>query len=132
MTQYDLLVLSKREQQIMDYIYAKGQATAGEVQRGIADAPSYSAVRALLRILVEKDHLRFEKEGARYVYYPTRSKRSAGGPALKRVVNTFFEGSIQKTVAALMNVHDRQPSNDQLDELQKVIDQARRQGRKSK
>lgn len=124
-----LPILSKREQQIMECIYTQGKATADEVHRGIPDAPSYSAVRALLRILVDKGHVRYEKEGPRYVYFPTRSRKSAGGPALKRVMNTFFEGSIEKTVAALMNVHDKSPSNDQLDQLQRLIDQARKQGR---
>lgn len=124
-----LPVLSKREQQIMDCIYTKGKATADEVHRGIPDAPSYSAVRALLRVLVDKGHLRFEKSGPRYVYFPTRSKKSASGPALKRVVNTFFEGSMEKTVAALMNLHENSLSNEQLDQLQGMIDQARKQRR---
>jgi predicted transcriptional regulator len=125
-------VLSKREQQIMDCIYARGKATADEVQRCIADAPSYSSIRALLRILVDKGHVRYEKEGPRYVYYPTRSRRTAGGQALKRVVNTFFEGSIEKTVAALIDVSGNPLSPEHLEKLQALIDQARKQGRRGK
>ncbi len=132
MTKPKHLVLSKREQQIMDCIYAQGKATADDVRRSIADAPSYSSVRALLRILVDKGHVRYEKVGPRYVYYPTRSRRSASGQALKRVVNTFFEGSIEKTVAALMDVSGDLPTTEHLARLQKLIDRAKKQGRRRK
>lgn len=126
----DLPSLSKRERQIMDCIYKQSKATASDVHRGIPDAPSYSAVRALLRILVEKGHIRYEKEGLRYVYFPTRTKKTAGVPALRRVVNTFFEGSMEKTVAALMKVSGKPISKEQLDNLQLLIDQAKKPARK--
>ena len=125
MAQSDAPRLSKREQQIMDCIYRLGQATGGEVLNGIPDAPSYSAIRALLRILVDKGHLRIEQDGQRYIYYPTKSKTAAGGPALKRVMNTFFEGSMEKTVAALMKISGSRLSSEQLDHLQDLIDQAK-------
>ena len=125
MAKNELSLLSKREQQIMDFIYSQGKGTAGEVHKGIPEAPSYSAVRALLRVLIDKGHLRYEKDGPRYVYYPVSSKKSVGGPALKRVVNTFFEGSFEKAVAALMDVNGKAPSNKELDQLQEMINQIR-------
>ena len=131
MTHSNIPGLSKREQQIMDCVYKLGKATGGEIRNGIPDAPSYSAVRALLRILVEKGHLRHKQNGQRYVYFPTRSKSAAGGPALKRVMNTFFEGSMEKTVAALLKVSGPKLSSEQLDHLQSLIDQAKTKERKS-
>ena len=125
MSDKELSLLSKREQQIMDFIYSQEQASASEVHKGIPDAPSYSAVRALLRVLVDKGHLRHEKVGPRYVYYPTTPKKSVAAPALKRVVNTFFEGSIEKAVAALMNVNGKAPSDKELDNLQEMINSLR-------
>ena len=126
----DLPTLSKREQQIMDCIYQQGKATAKDVHQSIPDAPSYSAVRALLRILLDKGHLRYEKEGLRYVYSPTRTKKTAGVPALRRVVNTFFEGSMEKTVAALIKVSGKPLSKEQFDRLQGLINDAKKQTRK--
>ena len=126
MTKNELSLLSKREQQIMDFIYANGKATGSDVHKGIPDAPSYSAIRALLRVLIDKGHLRHEKDGPRYVYHPTTSRQAVAVPALKRVVNTFFEGSVEKAVAALMNVNGKSPSNEQLDQLQGLIDSARK------
>ncbi len=125
MTKSDVPGLSRREQQIMDCIYRRGEATVGEVRSEIPDAPSYSAVRALLRILVDKGHLRFEQDGQRYIYYPVQSKSAAGRPALRRVMNTFFEGSMEKTVAALLKVNGPRISNQQLDHLQALIDEAK-------
>ena len=126
MDENELSQLSKRERQIMDFIYAQGKATAGEVHKGITEPPSYSAVRALLRILIDKGQLRHEKDGPRYVYYPTSSRKSVAVPALKRVVNTFFEGSVEKAVTALMNVNGNMPTNEQLDKLQELINKARK------
>src|SRR5438874_432804 len=88
--------LSRREREIMDIIYAAGQATAVEVQRGMAEAPGYSAVRALLAILVNKGILKTEQDGPRYVYRPTHPRRQAGRSAIRQVMETFFEGSVEK------------------------------------
>src|SRR5512139_1120211 len=98
--------LSRRERQIMDVLHAREQATAAEVLAALPDPPSYSAVRALLRILEEKGHLRHRRDGARYVYLPRGSRETARRSAIRRVVSTFFQGSITQTVAALLETSD--------------------------
>lgn len=119
--------LSRRERQIMDVIYQRGQATAAEVAELIPDPPSYSAVRALLRILEEKGHLRHEQQGLRYVFLPMVKRASARRSALKGIVRTFFDGSVEQTVAALLD--HRKLSPDELERLAQLIDRARtRQG----
>src|SRR3970282_692986 len=85
--------LSRRERQIMDVIYARGRATAAEVMEALPDPPTYSAVRALLRVLLDKGHLRFEHDGPRYVYLPTVSRNNARQSALRQVLRTLFDGS---------------------------------------
>ena len=92
--------LSRRERQIMDVIYREGQATATEVLSAMPDPPSYSAVRAMLRVLENKGHLRHVHDGTRYVYRPTLARDRAGKPALENVLETFFDGSTEKAVAA--------------------------------
>jgi BlaI family penicillinase repressor len=116
--------LSRRERQIMDVIYARGQATAAEVAETIPDPPSYSAVRALLRILEEKGYLRHEQQGLRYVFIPTVRRNSARRSALKGVVHTFFGGSVEQTVAALLGQQKLSP--DELERLSALIDKARK------
>src|SRR5688572_10096132 len=93
--------LSRRERQIMDLLFRQGRATAAEVQRGLPDPPSYSAVRAMLRILEEKGHIRHEQDGPRYVYAPRHDREKASHSALRHVVQTFFDGSAEQAVAAL-------------------------------
>src|SRR5512140_2360916 len=121
--------LSRRERQIMDALHQRGQATAAEVQSAMPDAPGYSAVRALLRILEEKGHIRHHRDGTRYVYLPRASKVTARRSALKRVVSTFFQGSVTQAVAALLETPDTQLSEAELRELQQMIEQARKEGR---
>lgn len=121
--------LSRRERQIMEVLYRDGQATAGEVLAAIPDPPSYSAVRALLRILENKGHLRHVAEGTRYVYMPTLARDRAGRPALASVIETFFDGSTEKAVAALLDISKTELSGDDLDRLSRLIDQARMEGR---
>ena len=94
--------LSRRERQIMDLLFQRGRATAAEVQEGLPEAPSYSAVRALLRILEEKGHVRHEQDGPRYVYVPKADRERARQSALKHVVQTFFDGSAEQAMAALL------------------------------
>ena len=119
--------LSRRERQIMDIIYAQGQATAAEVTAALADAPSYSAVRALLRILEQKGHLRHQQDGPRYVFLPTVSRDRARRSALRSLVRTFFDGSSAQAAAALI---DRsQMSDEDFDRLAAAIDKARKEGR---
>lgn len=121
--------LSRRERQIMDVLHARQQATAAEVLGALPDAPSYSAVRALLRILEEKGHVRHRREGARYVYLPRTSPASARRSALKRVVATFFQGSVAQTMAALLETADTELSDTELNHLQQLIHKAKKEGR---
>jgi len=121
--------LSRRERQIMDVLYRDGQATASEVLAALPDPPSYSAVRAMLRILENKGHARHVAEGTRYVYQPTLPRDRAGRPALAGVLETFFDGSTEKAVAALLDLSRSDLSPDQLDRLSELIDQARMEGR---
>jgi predicted transcriptional regulator len=119
--------LSRRERQILDILYAKGSATAAEVQAALPDPPGYSAVRALLRILEEKGHARHESQGTKYVYLPLVPRESARNSALTRIVHTFFEGSAGQAAAAL--VDSGSLSDDELTRLSDLIDRARKEGR---
>ncbi len=121
--------LSRRERQIMDALHRRGRATAAEVQAALPDPPSYSAVRALLRILEEKGHLKHRREGARYVYLPRTSAAAARRSALKRLVSTFFQGSVTQAMAALLETADTRLPDSELHKLQQMIDQARKEGR---
>jgi len=121
--------LSRREQQIMDVIYAAGEATAAAVLGGIADPPSYSAVRALLRILEDKGHLKHRTEKGKYIYSPTHPRGRAGRSALRRMLNTFFDNSAAKAVAALLDVSDTKLSPKELEEIAQLIDKARKGGK---
>jgi predicted transcriptional regulator len=118
--------LSRRERQIMDILIARGKASAADVQSAMADAPSYSAVRATLRIMEEKGHVRHEQQGAAYAYLPKVAPGRAKRSALRHVLNTFFNGSPEQVVAALL---DSSPSAEELDRIAVMIDQARKQGR---
>jgi predicted transcriptional regulator len=118
--------LSRRERQIMDILYELGRASAADVQERLPDAPGYSAVRALLRILEEKGHLRHEQEGARYVYLPTQLRSRAAQSALSQVVRTFFGGSVEKTVATLLSSKDADLSPEELERLARLIEEAKR------
>lgn len=121
--------LSRRERQIMDVIYAQGRATAAEVRDSLADAPSYSAVRALLRILEDKGHLRHERDGNRYIFSPTVPPERARKSALKHVLTTFFEGSPANAMAALLELEDLELSTEEYERLAAKIDRARKEGR---
>jgi len=121
--------LSRRERQIMDALHQRGRATAAEVQATLPDPPSYSAVRALLRILEEKGHVKHRREGARYVYLPRASRETARRSALRRVVSTFFQGSVSQAMAALLETADTRLPDSELHKLQQMIDQARKEGR---
>jgi len=116
--------LSRRERQIMDIIYRRGRATAAEVLDDLPDPPSYSAVRAMLRLLEEKGHVRHEQDGPRYVFLPIIARDRARQSALTHVVRTFFDGSATEAVAALLN-DGAKLSTDELDRLAAMIDKAR-------
>jgi len=121
--------LSRRERQIMDVVYQRGRATAAEVRENLADAPGYSAVRTFLTILVNKGLLKIEQDGPRYVYRPTRSSRQEGRSAIKRVLETFFSGSVEKAVAALLDGRNADLSAEEVERLKLLIEQSRSEGR---
>jgi len=121
--------LSRRERQIVEIVYRLREATVAEVQKELPDPPGYSAVRALLRILEEKGHLRHREDGPRYVYAPRVPREKAARPALKGVLETFFDGSKEKLVAALLDDGAAKLSPEELDNLQGLIARARKAGR---
>jgi predicted transcriptional regulator len=120
--------LSRRERQIMDLLFRQGRATAAEVQRGLPDPPSYSAVRAMLRILEEKGHIRHEQDGPRYVYAPRHDREKASHSALRHVVQTFFDGSAEQAVAALLDSRTATVGDEELARMAKLIAKARKEG----
>ena len=121
--------LSRRERQIMDVLHARGRASAAEVLAGLPAPPGYSAVRALLRILEAKGHVRHRRQGARYVYLPRTSPKTARRSALKRVVSTFFRGSVAQAMAALLETADTELADAELIKLEQLIRKARKEGR---
>jgi len=120
--------LSRRERQIMDILYERGEASAAEVLEALPDPPSYSAVRAALRILEEKGHVSHERRGQKYVFSPVVSRRQAQKKATQRLVKTFFDGSREKAVAALLG-DARRLDAEELDRIAELIAQARKEGR---
>jgi BlaI family penicillinase repressor len=119
------LDVSRRERQILEVLYARDRATVAEVRGALPEAPSYSAVRALLRILEEKGHVRHEQDGPRYVYAPTIARDSAKRSALRHMLRTFFNGSTEQAIAALLDDASSRLSADELTHLVRLIDQAR-------
>ncbi len=117
--------LSRRERQIMDILYQHGKSSASEVRAAMPDAPSYSAVRAMLRVLEEKGHVRHRSEGLRYVYAPTVAIEKAKKSAVKHLVDTFFGGAPREAVAALLD--SSRVSREDLDRMAEMIDQARKE-----
>ena len=114
--------LGKRERQIMDIVYRRGRATASDVLDELADPPTYSTVRAMLRYLEDKGHVRHEQDGPRYVYLPTASTDEVRGGALAHVVRTFFDGSVSTAVAALLE--SKPLSRDEYERLSRLLDEA--------
>lgn len=120
--------VSRRERQILDVLFRVGRATAAEIQQAIPHAPSYSAVRTLLRILEDKGHIRHEQEGTRYVYLPRLGRDYARRSALRHMLNTFFEGSATHAIAALIDEDSTKLSDDDWKRLADMIKRARKQG----
>jgi BlaI family transcriptional regulator, penicillinase repressor len=121
--------LSRREKQIMDVLYRNGRATAAEVQQQMPDAPGYSAVRAMLRVLEEKGHIRHEEKDLRYVYLPVVPREKARRSAVTHLLETFFDGSAEQAVATLLDVSARDLSQEDFDRLSALIERARKEGR---
>jgi len=120
--------LSRRERQILDILYERGHATAADVQAALPEPPSYSAVRALLRILEDKGHVKHRQDGPRYVYLPTVGRDNAKRSALRHVLKTFFDGSAEQAISALLDENSARLSTDELDRLARLIDTARKSG----
>ena len=111
----------------MEILYQRGRASASEVREGMEDAPSYSAVRAMLRVLEEKGHVRHQEEGLKYVYVPTVAREKAKRSAVKHLVDTFFNDSPEQIVAALLDVSATRLTREELDRMAAMIDKARRE-----
>jgi BlaI family penicillinase repressor len=120
--------LSRRERQILDILYRRGQATAAEVQTALPEPPSYSAVRALLRILEDKGHVRHEQDGPRYLFAPTVPRDNAQRSALRHILQTFFDGSAEQAISALLGDTSAKFSPAELDRLARLIESARKSG----
>lgn len=121
--------LTRRERQIMDILYENGEGTVNDVRSKIANAPSYSAIRAVLSRLVTKGLLKYHENGPRYVYSPTLGVKKASQSALKKVIDTFFDGSHLHTINALLGISANKLSREELEELEKIIAKAKEQGR---
>lgn len=121
--------LSRRERQIMEILYQRGKASASEVREAMEDAPGYSAVRAMLRVLEEKGHVRHQEEGLKYVYVPVVARDKAKRSAVKHVLDTFFAGSPEQIVAALLDVSASKLTREELDRMAEMIEKAKREGK---
>ena len=120
--------LSRRERQMMDILYQRGRATAQEIMEALPDPPTYSAVRAKLRVLEEKGHVRHQEEALRYVYLPVVARESARKSALRHMVTTFFAGSVQDTVAALLDLSASKLTTADLNRISTMIEEAKKEG----
>ena len=119
--------LSRRERQIMEILYRTGKSTAAEVQAAIPDGPGYSAVRALLRILEEKGHILHEEKGGKYIFMPAVSRGRAQRSAMQQLVDTFFEGSVEKAVIAFLSPGSSKLGEEELRRLEQLVEQARKE-----
>jgi len=120
--------LSRRERQIMDILYQKGKASASEVRESMENAPTYSAVRAMLRILEQKGHVKHRAEGLKYVYVPVLGRDKAKRSAVKHLLDTFFSNSPEQVMAALLDISAKHLTRDELDRMAEMIEKAKREG----
>jgi BlaI family penicillinase repressor len=121
-------VLTRRERQIMDILFRRGRATASQVMEELPGDPSYSTVRTQLRVLEEKGHVRHEEDGPRYVYIPAVPRHAARKSALRHLVNTFFDGSTEKVVAALLGGEGTRLTDEELKRVAELVEKARKEG----
>ena len=119
--------LSRRERQIMDILYQRGKGSASDVREAMEDAPGYSAVRAMLRVLEEKGHVKHQAEGLKYVYVPVVAREKAKRSAVKHLLDTFFAGSPEQIVAALLDVSATRLTREELDRMSEMIEKAKRE-----
>lgn len=120
--------LSRREREILHILYREGRATVAEVQERLSEAPGYSAVRAMLRILEDKGHAMHEQDGQRYVYLPVVSRERAKRSALRQVLHTFFDNSAEQAISALLGDASASLSDDELDRISAMVEKARKEG----
>ncbi len=125
----DLPPLSRRERQVMDVVHELGHATAAQVRERMADPPTDAAVRSILRILVSKGHLGFEQEGPRYVYSPTAAPQRARSSAMQHVLQTFFGGSVEGAMAALLELEHGTLTDEERAHMKRMVDRAAEEGR---
>ena len=123
-------VLTRRERQIMDILYRRGRATATEVMDELSGHPSYSTVRTQLRVLEAKGHVQHDEDGPRFVYIPVLKHRAARKSALRHLVDTFFDGSTEKVVAALLGGEGARLSAEELDRIATLVTRAKKEGRR--
>jgi predicted transcriptional regulator len=121
------VVLSRRERQIMDILFRRGRATAADIMADLPGEPSYSTVRAQLRVLEEKGHVRHEHDGVRYVHFPVVARQSARRSALRHLLDTFFDGSVEKAVAALLGGEGARVTDEELQRIAGLIAKARKE-----
>lgn len=121
--------LSRRERQILEILIERGKASASEVRAAMPDAPSYSAVRTLLRILEDKGHVRHKAEGLRYVYLPAIAREKAKRSAVQHLLKTYFNGSPEQIVAALLDVSSAKLTREELDRMAEMIEKAKKEGK---
>jgi BlaI family penicillinase repressor len=121
--------LSRRERQIMEILYQRGKASASEVKESMGDAPGYSAVRAMLRVLEGKGHVKHQAEGLKYVYLPIVTRDKAKRTAVKHLLDTFFGDSPEQVVAALLDVSSKRLTREELDRMAEMIEKAKREGK---
>jgi BlaI family penicillinase repressor len=130
MSQNDELTgLSRRERQIMDFLFQRGKASVGEVMDGIPDPPGYSAVRATLRTLEQKGRVSHEEDGRAYIYRPTLRRDAARKSALTHVVKTFFDNSAEQALAALLELRGPKLSEAELERVSRLVENAKKEGR---
>jgi predicted transcriptional regulator len=119
--------LSRRERQIMDVIYQRGKASVTEVLEGMADPPSYSAIRTIMNLMVDKGFLKYKGQGKKYIYYPAVAREKASHSALNSLLQTFFSGSVAQAVVSLINLHKDHLTAEDLDRLGKLIEEAKQE-----
>ena len=127
-TDRDPVALTRRERQIMDILYRRGRATAVDVMNDLPENPHYSTVRTQLRVLEEKGHVSHEAHGLRYVYVPAVPRRAARKSALRHLVDTFFDGSAEQVVAAVLGGEGSRLSEEELDRIAELVAKARKEG----
>jgi predicted transcriptional regulator len=121
--------LTRRERQIMEIVYRLGEATVAQVREAMEDPPGYSAVRAMIGLLETRGRLQHREEGRKYIYAPTVKREKARRSALRNLLNTFFDGSVEQAVASLLEDKERKLDRDDLERIAAMVDEARRQGR---